>query len=92
MLFKLIISCCGLNAITKTGVIVFRNQYVEFVVDGSIINKNICYVDTIDISKTLFQSERRLAERLGIKRDVRHRALADVKATAFFLLLLLIVV
>ncbi len=51
------------------------------------LNKNIYYVDTIDISKALFQSERRhsldaVTERLGIKRDVRHRALADVKATA----------
>jgi DNA polymerase-3 subunit alpha (Gram-positive type) len=50
------------------------------------LNKNIYYVDTIDISKALFQNERHhsldaVTERLGIKRDVRHRALADVEAT-----------
>lgn len=51
------------------------------------LNEGIHYVDTIDISRALFQSERRhsldaVADRLGIKRDVCHRALEDVKVTA----------
>lgn len=58
------------------------------------LNKKIHYVDTLELSKAFFQDQRHhsldaVAERLSIKRAIRHRALADVKATAKIFLKLL---